>query len=278
MGMKGKAAIFLACGALLSGTGCSAQTSGEQRFVADMIRRIHQRLPDVEIAQLGDPLSVSLKGGGRVERMLNFGRVYRLCGQVSAKECGKAREEFLDTMLRAPLAPTAASLRIAVRDAQYVRQVPEIVAEPIGDDLFAVLVSDAPDSVATVPPDRLPKLGLTRARAWTRAWQQTRAGLPKLPRGAALARSAVFYTDQAYLASLLADRKAWQAIADAVGPELLVTVVADHSVFVARLPDGPGLEQFKQTVREDCASQPRCISPNVYRFRDGRWVSLPPGP
>ncbi|WP_180143388.1 hypothetical protein [Sphingomonas sp. R-74633] len=270
--MKQQAVIFMACGTLLSGPGCSAQVSDEQRFVADMIRRIKQRLPDVDVVRRDDPLSILLKRSGLPETTLNFGSVYRFCGQVSARECRKMREEFLETVLRVPPMPTAASLRIAVRDAQYVRHASKIVSEPIGEDLFAVLVSDAPDSIATVTPDTLPALGLTRDQAWTRAWQQTRAGLPGLPDGASLARSAVFYTEQDYLATLLADTQAWRAIDDAAGPSLLVTVVADSSVFIARMPDGPGLEQFKQTVREDCASQPRCISPNVYRFREGRWV------
>lgn len=272
MGMQRMAAIFLAGGALLSSTGCSAQVSDEQRFAAQMIRQIRQRLPGVEVAQRDDPLTVSLKGGGRIETTINFGSLHRFCRQATAKECRAMRKEFLDTVLRVPPVATPASLRIAVRDAEYVQHVPEIVAEPIGEDLFAVLVSDSPDSVATVPPDMLAALGLTRAQAWERAWTQTRAGLPALTGGAALAQGARFYTDQSYLASLLADTKAWRAIAKAAGPNLLVTVVADNNLFVAVMPDGPKLEQFKQSVREDCATQPRCISPNLYRFRDGRWV------
>ncbi|MDG2533248.1 hypothetical protein P6144_06290 [Sphingomonas sp. HITSZ_GF] len=272
MGIRQRAAVFSACGALLAATGCSAQTSDEQRFVAEMTAKIRQRLPGVEVAPGEDPLSVSLKGKGQLNRSINFGSVYRFCGQVPAKACRTMRSEFLDTVLRAVPVPTAASLRIAVRDAEYVRYAGKIVSQPIGEDLFAVLVSDAPDSVTTVPGDRLPELGLTRDQAWARAWQQTRALLPVLPKGTALAKHAFFFADQDYLASVLADVPAWRAIADAAGPELLVTVVADHAVFVARMPDGPKLEYFKQTVRDDCASQPRCISPNVYRFRDGRWV------
>jgi hypothetical protein len=272
MGMQRMAAIFLVGGALLSGTGCSAQASDEQRFVEKMIQQIRQRLPGVEVTQRDDPLTVSLKGGGRIESTINFGSLHRFCRQATAKQCAAMRKEFLDTVLRAPPMATAASLRIAVRDAEYVQHVPNIVAEPIGEDLFAVLVSDAPDSVATVPPAMLATLGLTREQAWGRAWAQTRAGLPELPGGASLASGARFYTDQFYLASLLADTRAWSAIAEAAGPNLLVTVVADNNLFVAVMPDGPKLEKFKQTVREDCAGQPRCVSPNLYRFRDGRWV------
>jgi len=237
-----------------------------------MIRQIKQRLPGVEVTQADDPLTVSLKGGGRPAITLNFASLRRLCLQSTAKECAKMRRDFLDTMLRVRPPPTPASLRIAIRHADDIAQVPGIVAEPIGEDLFAVLVSDAPDSMATVSPDALVALKLTRKQAWARAWQQTRAGLPRLPSGSALARNPVFFMDQSYLASLLADIRAWTAIAKAAGPNLFVTVVADHSVFAGVIPDGPGLDRFKQSVREDCASQPRCISPHLYRFRDGRWV------
>lgn len=281
MEIRRRAAIWWACCALLSGTGCSAQVSDEQRFAADMIRQIKQRLPGVDVARRDDPLSVSLKGGGRVESTINFHRIYGYCRNASVADCRSTREEFLDKVLRSPLPPvaTAASLRIAVRDAEYIANArvgrPEplsLVMEPIGEDLFALLVSDSPDAVATVPLDTLAKLGLTRQQAWARAWQQTRKALPALPSPSTMAQNPVLFTEQAYLASLLADTKAWHAIASAAGPELFVTVVADDMVFVARMPDGPRLEQFKQTVREDCASRPRCISPNLYRFRDGRWV------
>lgn len=274
MVMQRSAAIFLACGALLFGTGCSAQASDEQRFAADMAAQLRQRLPGVQVVAQKDPLSVALKGGGRPEMTLNFHRVYGYCRHASAADCKVTREEFLDNVVRNPTPPppTPESLRIAVHDAQYMRQVPVTFSEPIGDDLFAVLVSQSRVGVATVPPEALAKLGLTREEAWGRAWQQTRATLPDLPNPATLVHGAVAYVEQPYLASLLVDTKGWGAIADTAGPDLFVTVIADDDVFVGRMPDGATLQAFKQTAREDCAGRQRCLSPNVYRFRDGRWV------
>jgi len=35
----------------------------------------------------------------------------------------------------------------------------------------------------------------------------------------------------------------------------------------------PDVGFFHQLVgSEDCAAQQRCVSPNIYRFREGRWV------
>ena len=55
-------------------------------------------------------------------------------------------------------------------------------------------------------------------------------------------------------------------------PALSVTAVSYRFVLVCTLPSGPKLEDLRQTVREDCDAQPRCVSPNIYRFRDGQWV------
>lgn len=274
MKIRRGAVLIGACGALLYGTACSAQASDEQRFVAEAVKQIRQRIPGVTVVQQEDPLSVLLKGSDRVESTLNFQRLYGYCRQASADDCAAAQSELIDKVVRnpAPPAPTPASLRIAVRDAQYLRHVPEVVAEPIGEDLFAVLVSHAPDSVATVPPESLASLKLNRKQAWARAWRQTRAKLPALPDAASLAQEPVLFSEQAYLASLLADTAAWRIIADAAGPNLFVIVVADDMILIALAPDGPWLERFKRKVRKDCASELRCLSPNLYRFRDGRWV------
>lgn len=185
------------------------------------------------------------------------------------------RATFLDKVLRNPLPPvaTAASLRIAVRDAEYVANARgggpaplSLVTQPIGEGLFALLVSDSPDAVATVPLDTLATLGLTREQAWTRAWQQTRKTLPALPAPATLAQGAVAYVEQAYLASLLADTKGWAAIADTAGPELFVTVVADDNVLVGRMPDGA-----PRAVQADGAR--RLCQPAALRFAQP--LSLP---
>jgi hypothetical protein len=268
------AAILGAGRMLLAATGCSAQASDEQRFVAEMVAQLKQRMPGLETMPRKDPLSAGFKINGRQEMTVNFQRVFGYCQHAALADCAAARDSFVDNIVRYPVppAPTPASLRIAVRDAEYVSHVPAYVATPIGDDLFAILLSDSPGMTATVPPEALAGLGLTREQAWERAWRQTKAALPSAPTPALLAKGAVILQDQPFLASLLADTKAWRALADAAGPDLLLTVVADDLVFVARMPDGASLERFKRSVQEDCATQPRCISPNVYRFRDGRWV------
>ena len=50
------------------------------------------------------------------------------------------------------------------------------------------------------------------------------------------------------------------------------TATSDSSVWVGVMPDGPRFEELKRVVRSECEAWTECVSPNVYRFRDGRWV------
>ncbi|MES2441994.1 MAG: hypothetical protein V4574_04125 [Pseudomonadota bacterium] len=276
--------MAFAVGAALSVSACQAQAPDPSGFAREMTTRVKAKLPGSEvIPSATDPLSVTVKGGEMDGATINFHRVYGYCRTAAAADCEASKAEFFDRALKMPPKATAASLRLIVRDEPYmayVRSLPPapsgeqvtLVSEPIGDGLHAILASDSPDAVATVAESDLNTMGLDRARAWTLAVDQTQAILPPLPTAAQLGKGAVMFQGQEYLASMIIDRRAWAALAAEIGPDLFVTVVADDTVFVGRMPDGPDLERFRKGVADDCAQQQRCISPHLYRFRDGRWV------
>jgi len=249
-----------------------------------MTARIKAKLGDVELRPVeGEPFSLHVKGGAWDGALISFGRIYNYCQHAGAADCEASKAEFVTRGIKMPPKATPASLRLIVRDAEYVasaRALPPgpdgrretTIFEPIGDDLYALLASDSSDAIALITEKGLKELGMDRAHAWALAARQTRAQLPPLPNGTDLGKHAMAYQEQAYLASLLIDRDAWTKIAEAAGPELFVTVVSDDFVFVGTMPDGPQLEAFKKTVAEDCSQQQRCVSPHLYRFREGRWV------
>jgi hypothetical protein len=179
--------------------------------------------------------------------------------------------------------PSRDRLRVIVRDRSYLDQAltspkgpsgirVRLVSRQIGDDLFALLAFDGANAIAAASEEDLRDLGLSIDQGWTLATAETRWLLPPIPTASQLNLSAMAFEDGGYQASLLFDLAAWSRLAEQVGPDLIMTVVSDESVFVAKLPDGPDLEGFKEVVARDCQQQKRCVSPHVYRFRGGRWV------
>lgn len=260
-----------------------AQSKDEVAFGAEMRERLAPRVPGSRVVPTpGEPLSVKLAGGEWDGATVNFHRIYQYC--VSTPEdCEATKTEFLENITSKPPTMTSASLRLIVRDAGYVDYVRSLPAasdgtrdfaffEQIGDDLFVILASDSTHTTALVSGKGLKELGMTRDQAWAIADRQTRANLPPLPTAAQLKGGIVAYQDQEYLASLLIDRFAWRNLAAQIGPDLFVTAVSDGLVIVGVLPDGPDITEFGKSAAEDCAHQQRCISPHVYRYRDGRWT------
>ena len=262
---------------LLSAPVAAAGAPDERAFTAEMLRRLRAALPTASIEAAPDePLTLRSKTKDGEDAQYNLHRIYGFCVQAEPADCDAVKAEYVQKLAVIPPKPTAASLRIIVRDREYVDYVRTqntgAFVKPIGDDLFTLLASDSPDQIAVVGESMLKELALSPAEAWDRARVQTRKALPALPAPEQLASSAVAYEGEEYQGSLLADLEGWARISASVGPDLFVTVVSDQFVMAAKMPDGAGLDAFRQTVAEDCAAQPRCISPNIYRFRNGRWA------
>jgi hypothetical protein len=257
--------------------------SNADQFRAEMIKRFAAAYPDRRFTRGKEQLEIAVDAGKKEENTVNLHRVFYYCQNVPVKDCEIAENDLVSKIGKKAPDITPASLRIIVRDAQYVGYLEELerkskdkhllaVRSRIGDDLFALLASDGPDTIATVGQDKLAEMKLTEAEAWPMAIRQTRPAMPAVPDGFSLKRSAQALQDYEYGASVLTDLAGWSKVSEVVGSDLFVTVVSDRFVFVGVLPDGPNLEKFRKTVQEDCATQPRCISPNIYRFRGGKWV------
>jgi hypothetical protein len=278
--MKRLAALLI----LLLCAGCAPAKATEDQFRHDMIERFRKQQPQVKFEIGDEPLVVSVDGGADASGTLNLHRIFQYCQNASAGDCEAAKKEFVEKSSTKPPPLTSASLRIVVRDAVYVDYIGQLEAKAgnrqairrqIGDDLFAILVSDGPNTIALVGDTSLAELKLSEAAAWDIGWRQTQSILPKIPFAADLEKSAAAFESEEYLASLAADLPAWQKISDALGDDLFLTAVSDQFVFAGVMPDGPDFEAFRKSVAEDCRAQQRCVSPNLYRFRKGRWVVAP---
>ena len=272
----------LAAGIALSLASPVLAADDEREFGQAMLEKLQAAMPDTELrVDPGDPLAIQLKLEGEWDKgVINTHRIHGYCQAASREDCNAAIEEFAANIAIEPPEPTAADLRLIVRDREYLDYLLDAGPEeqhrplfrPIGEDLFAIVAFDSPKAISLALGWQLADLGIDEEAAWQLAAAQTKAVLPPLPSGASLAENAVAFQEYEFLPSLLADTEAWRGIAAEAGPDLFVTAVSDYFVFVGLIPDGPRLEDFRQTVREDCAAQERCISPNIYRFRGGRWV------
>lgn len=267
---------------LLFSTAACAQDS-EEEFRNGMLPRLAKSLPGATLSpKADDPLAIIVKGGHLDGAQINLNRIYGYCQQASAADCESEKQGLIGAVTVKPEPATPATLRLIVRDQQYVDWVrqanagqsiaTDLILEPLGGGLYAILAYESSNAVGSVNANTLKELGLTREQAWALARSQTEAILPQLPDADQVKASAVLFQDHKLGSSLLIDLPAWTKLAASVGPNLFMTVVSDELVFVGVMSDGPDFEAFRKTVAEDCANQQRCISPNVFRFRNGRWV------
>jgi hypothetical protein len=264
-------------------SGCVPAAADEASFRSEMMERMQRAQPEARFSVGDEPLVIKVRGGDWDEALINLHRIHGYCQSATEADCEAIKAEFVERTLTKPQKLSLESLRIAVRDQEYMDYIEQLelqaaeagkqaIRRPLGGGLHAILVSDAPTTVALVGTEGLAELGLDEAAAWERAWRQTEAILPKFPAAKAFREKAMAFESEEYLASLLANLDAWQIVSDAVGPNLFVTAVSDQFVFAGNLPDGPQLVDFKKSVEEDCRAQPRCVSPEIYRFRNGKWA------
>lgn len=250
--------------------------TGEREFAEQMIERMRAAgsTLDLRISER-DPLVIEMTHEGAEESDdFDLHTFYAICAEASAEYC----DRFLDSMVSAattiPPELTAESLRVVVRQRDYFDRLAarQPLTRQIGDDLFALLAFTSADLIVFANRDDLRSLGLDTAAAWRLAGEQTRAELPDLPVDVDLAEHVIGYQDYDMLPSLLADTEGWRGVARKAGPALFATATSDVSVWVGVMPDGPRFEELKRVVRSECEASIECVSPNVYRFRGGRWV------
>jgi hypothetical protein len=280
-----KKTAFLAflVAALAAVTPAFAQTGPEARaFAADALPKIRAAFPDAEITQEpGEPLQINITRTGEKEpAVMNLHRVFGFCQNVARAECETELTGLIGMLAKASTTPEgeAANLRLIVRDAEYWNYVVGSKLDPlpphrqIGEDLYAILAFDSPEAIALAPADRIAELGLSEENAWLFAERQTAKVIPGMPETGPRIEGLVVFQGEEYTGSMMAYPAQWAAIAEATGPDLAVIANSDQFVIAAIVPDGAELERYRGLAADQCKLAPRCISPNAYRWREGKWV------
>lgn len=260
---------------------CCSAAPAEDRFARDMAQRFRDAKPGVSVTiDPRDALTLRVTMPGREPMTVMLDHLRHVCSHSTPADCASTKTEFVENTLALPPKPqfNRSQLRVVIRGKDYVDYVKSTMAgerlpvmHPVGEDLFAIVAAVTAKTTVLMSPARLRDLGLNPAEGWTLALRQTRATLPKLPTVAALRNAPIVFEHWPLAAALLIDLPGWARLSAAIGPDLFVTVVADDYVFVATKPDGVDFDGFKAAVVEDCEQQSRCVSPNVYRFRNGMW-------
>ena len=262
--------------------GSAGPTNTEEAFRAGVLARLKAKHPTESFALDSEALVIRYGGGEENEGKINLHRIFGFCQTASTADCEAEKQSLIEKVVLEPPSATRASLRIVVRDKEYVDYLDSVeqgsedktplhYRRQIGEDLYALIASDAPDTIAMVGGRDLKPMKLTPDDAWAIAEANMKAILPKFPEPDRFKSDALVFDNLPYLSAVVADLPYWQRVSEQVGSDLMMTIVSEQFVFVGPLADKE-LPRLKATVAEDCAAQARCISPHVYRFRDGRWV------
>lgn len=255
----------------------------DARAFADAMRiELAAALPDARFAAAaGDPLELEMITPEAERHIINLHRVYGFCQSAPADACREQKERFakaLATTLRPPPI-TAEQLRVIVRDADYKAYVDGQLGEKgslvrsIGDGLHAFLVVDSPAAIQLLARADLNKLNLDEESVWARATTQTMAKLPDPP--GKLDGDVLRYEGDEYMASLFLDPR-WPSLAARIGPDLVAVAASDQMVMFARARAGRELENIRTLAIAACRQAARCVSPQAWRWRDGRWTPVRP--
>lgn len=254
----------------------------ERAFATAAVPRIEQAFPGARVTmEPGDPLQINVTRKGEKEpAVINLHRVFGFCQAASEADCTQELARLIDVLAKAGegAAPAVTQLRIIVRDGQYMDHVK--AAQPgsiplnrqIGEDLYAILAFDRPETIALALARDIADLGLSQDNAWSFASRQTARIIPREPTPIEGAEGLTIFRGEEYTGSMMAYPDRWASLAEANGPNLAVIANSDQFVVVAIVPDGPELARFRDLAASQCKLAARCISPNVYRWREGRWV------
>lgn len=253
-----------------------------EAFRSEILSRLQTAHPAMTFSPGDEPLVISYRGGDADEGSLNLHQAFAYCQSASPVDCEEDKKKIVTMVVKTAPEASRENLRIVVRDQQYVDYLEEmrrrsedkaslVHYRQVGDDLYALIAADGPQTIAMVGDKHLKELGMTVEEAWSLADRNTKAVLPPLPDPNRFKQEAIAFQDYEYLSALVSDLSYWGRVSETVGKDLFMTVVSDQFVFVGTMPD-EGVAKFRATVEEDCAAQPRCVSPNIYRFRDGRWI------
>jgi uncharacterized protein YtpQ (UPF0354 family) len=179
--------------------------------------------------------------------------------------------------------PAAKDIRVVVRSAAEIAAAKQgmtgslpLVAKPLTDDLFQVLVFDHPESQRFATTADIDQLKLSEGDALSLGLQNIAATLPPLAsvtHDLAPHQIGVIQGD-AYDSSRILLAKDWASLAQKLDGHLLVAVPASDTVLYAEENGTQSVRALASLARDSAAKSQRAVSADLLRWTPAGWQKV----
>lgn len=246
--------------------------------VAGVIRSRERELP----VHVRGPLRIDV---GEFRAILD--RVYRFCLGTDDATCRGEIDHYVGALLGhvrgAPLAPTAADVRLAVRTEAYVGAATEFAGgrdvlqpRPFVDGLVILPVVDQPQTIRmlveadnrslALDPDAVFRLGLQNLAAEWSPLLQVAAPAPPGRLG--------HFTGGAYESSRVIDHAQWQPLVEAQHGTLFVSLPTTDTILYASEASIDAIDALQVLSRQILQHSPNPLSDAVLKWTPEGWQKV----
>jgi hypothetical protein len=245
-------------------------------FVASQLR--HQPLGNETVVIKG-PLTLGIG-----ELQANLDRIFNFC-RKNAENCSAEIDRFTRSVAEAVkirnAPPEKEAVRLAVRPAEYVRQL-KLANEskgktvqfwPLTDDLVILPVLDTPRTIRSLAEDDFKKLELNADQVYQLGLANLQSTLKPLMNQAQVAKSGQIgqLLGDPYESSRLALHDSWAPLVEAQGGVLIVAAPAKDGIFYISEDTPTAIDALRAIVKNVMQKVPNPLSGALLRWTKTGW-------
>jgi uncharacterized protein YtpQ (UPF0354 family) len=233
------------------------------------------------------PLSIRLQNAHGFDSALSVARLWAIC-EKDSKSCQESSLGYISRAadqlameIKGEPPPSVGQLRILVRDLKYVNEMkksqPDLIAQSLGGELWAVLVLDFPSSSRPLRHDDLDALKLDEGKARIAAVANVTKEVGPLKKLVqALPKQGIGYLTPPgyYNAGLLVSTSEWAPIAKTMRGRLLVSVPTDQLVLYIDSAQPDGLVALQAITQQMFDKADRPVSRQILQWEEKGWKAL----
>lgn len=231
-----------------------------------------------------DEQGFTLKVPDRDEQQVSVARIADFCSLNSAAECDEQVTTFAGSVIEFATTDytlTTERLRVILRGKPdtdgYLATIADPAQRPLARPMFAgvsaVLAADFKKGTRLVTAGDLKNLKLSEDAAFALGTDQVLRDMAPIPAFKAIDGKIVVIEGFDYGASIMLRPERWQALNVASGGRLYLAIPSDNEVIVGITDTDQDLIKLRELISQEYALAARGISPLVYRWAPGGWVT-----